>query len=206
MAMTESNIGYGTIADLARVAENARFAVALQRSIGAVEWLDAARHRIRTVVGGEQYACGARVLQLDEIRFILDFKRPPEPSRQRVIGVTHIDAKPAKRGMREEEAPEQRVMLGLHCAALAHALHWLCAAATRAMQGEPVSTGLEPPANGAALRGVRIRASDIGNQQASCRQPFFDVREVVGDRGLNVRFREEAQQPQPGMIVVVSGA
>src|SRR4051812_15946586 len=99
--MTESKIGYGTAADLARVAENAGRSVRLQRSIGAVEWLDAARHRIRTVVCGEQYARGARILQRDEVRFVLDFKRPAEPSRQRVIGVTHIDAKPAKRRMRE---------------------------------------------------------------------------------------------------------
>ena len=107
--------------------------------------------------------------------------------------------------MGQEEAAQQRVMLGLDGAALAHALHPLRAAAARPMQAQPMAARFEPARDGAALRGVGVGAGHIGDQQPADRQPLLDVREVVGDRGLNVPFGQEPQQPQARMVVVVSG-
>ena len=105
----------------------------------------------------------------------------------------HLDAKLADRRMGQEIAPEQGVVLGLDGAALAGALHPLGAAAARAMQGQPMAARLQPALDRARLRGVGVGAGHIGDQQPADRQPFLDIREVVGDRGRNVSFGEEPQ-------------
>ena len=97
------------------------------------------------------------------------------------------------------------MVLGLDGAALAHAFDPLGAAAAGAVQAQPVAAGLQPVPDGAALRGVGIRAGDVGDQQPADRQPFLDVGEVVGDRGRNVLFGQQSQQPQAGIVVVVTG-
>ena len=68
-----------------------------------------------------------------------------------------------------------------------------------------------PPASsqrsdGAALRGIGIGAGDVGDQQPADRQPFLDIGKIVGDRGRNVPFGQQPQQPQAGVVVVVAGA
>ena len=107
--------------------------------------------------------------------------------------------------MGQEAAAEQRVVLGLDGAALAHALDPLGAAAAGAMQAQPVAARLQPMLDGAALRGVGIGAGHVGDQQLADRQPFLDVGEVVGDRGRNVLLGQQLQQPQAGIVVVVPG-
>ena len=62
---------------------------------------------------------------------------------------------------------------------------------------------LEPSLDRTTLRGVGVRARDIGDQQPADGQPFFDVGEVVGNLGRNVAFGEEAQEPQAGIVVIV---
>lgn len=64
---------------------------------------------------------------------------------------------------------------------------------------------LKPGFDGTALRGVRVGAGHIGDQQPGDREPFLDVHEVIGDRGRNIPFGQERGQPQAGMVVVVSG-
>ena len=96
-------------------------------------------------------------------------------------------------------------MLGLDGAALAQALHPLGATAAGAMQAQPMAARLQPALDGAALRGIGIGAGHVGDQQPADRQPFLDVREVVGDRSRNVPFGQEPQQPQAGIVVVVPG-
>src|SRR5205814_633129 len=117
----------------------------------------------------------------------------------------HVDADLADRRMCQEVAPEERVMLGLHGAALPRAFDALGAAAAGAVQGQPVSAGLEPLLNRPALRGVGIRPGDVGDEQPTRGQPFLDVGEVVGDRGGDVLLRQEPEQPQAGVVVVVPG-
>ena len=107
--------------------------------------------------------------------------------------------------MGQEVAPEEGVVLGLDGAALAGALDPLGAAAAGAMQGQPMAARLQPALDGAGLRGVGVGAGDVGDQQPADRQPFLDVREVVGDRGRNVPFGQQPQQPQAGIVVVVPG-
>ena len=105
--------------------------------------------------------------------------------------------------MREKEAAEQRVMLGLDGAALAHAFDALRAAAARAVQCKPVSARFEPGTQRSALRSVGIRTCDVGNQQAAHRQPFRQIGEVIRDRRLNVLLGEKSQQSQPRVIMIV---
>src|SRR5215471_5053386 len=123
-----------------------------------------------------------------------------------MIAVSHVDAKAAERRMCQEAAPEERVMLGLDGAALAHALHALGAAATRPMQAQPVAAGLQPGADRTALCCVRVRASDVGDQHPAHRQPLLDVREVVTDRRRNVALAKKTKQRQARMVVIVAGA
>ena len=107
--------------------------------------------------------------------------------------------------MGQEAAAEQRVVLGLDSAALARAFHPLGAAAAGAVQAQPMAAGFEPAPERPALPGIGIRASDIGDQQPARRQPFFEIGKVVGDRGRNVAFGQQPQQPQAGIVVVVAG-
>jgi hypothetical protein len=74
------------------------------------------------------------------------------------------------------------------------------------MQAQPVAARLQPAPDGAALRGVGVGSGHIGDQQPGDGQPFLDVREVIGDRGRNVPFGHQPQQPQAGIVVVVPGA
>jgi hypothetical protein len=160
----------------------------------------------RAVIRREQYPGRAGVLQLDEVRLVLDVERLSQPFRERVIAVPHVDAEFAERGMDQEAAPEKGVMLGPDRTPLAHALHPLGAAAARSMQAQPMAARLEPGLDGAGLRGVRVRAGHVRDQKAAQRQPFLDVREVVGDGSRDVPFGEEREEPQAGMVVIVSGA
>ena len=97
-------------------------------------------------------------------------------------------------------------MRGLHRAALAHALHALGAAPARAVQSQPMAASLDPAADGAGLGVVRVGAGHVGDEEPAYRQPFFDVREIVGDGGRNVPLGQQPQKPQAGVVVVVPGA
>src|SRR5687768_10279087 len=121
--MAERDVGDVTVPDLAGVTEHARLAVRLERSVGAVHRHDGLRYGVLTVIRGEQYPGRGRILDLDEVRLVLDFERLTEPFCERMFVVPHVDAKLAQRGMCQEEAAEEGVMLGLHRAALAHAFH-----------------------------------------------------------------------------------
>ena len=107
--------------------------------------------------------------------------------------------------MRQEVAPEQRVVLGLDGAALPRAFHSLGAAAAGAVQAEPVTAGFEPLLQRATLRRVRVRAGHVRDQEAADRQPLLEVCEVVRDRRRNLALRQQAEEPQAGVVVVVAG-
>ena len=129
----------------------------------------------------------------------------PSPLVRGVIGGADFDAKLADRWMGQEATAEERVVFGLDGTTIAHALDPLGSAAAGPVQAEPMATCLQPALDGVGLQGVRVGAGDIGDQQLADRQPFLDVGEVVGDGGRNVSLRQQAQQPQAGVIVVVPG-
>jgi hypothetical protein len=66
--------------------------------------------------------------------------------------------------MGQKVAAEQCMVFRLDGAAHPHALDALGAAAAGAMQGEPPAATIEPLLNGTCLRGIRVRAGDIGDQ------------------------------------------
>jgi len=105
--------------------------------------------------------------------------------------------------MGQKAAPEQPVVLGLDGAARARALHPLGAAAAGPMQAQPMAACLQPPLDGAGLSGVGVGAGHVGDQQLADRQPFLDIGEIVGDRGRDLPFGQEPQQPQAGIVVVM---
>jgi len=108
-------------------------------------------------------------------------------------------------GWGQEAASEQGMVLGLDGAALAGALDPLGATAARPVQRQPMTARLQPLLDRARLRGVGVGPSDIGDQQAADREPFFDIGEVVGDRSRHVLVAQDFQQPQTRIIVVVPG-
>ena len=108
--------------------------------------------------------------------------------------------------MRQEAAAEKGVVVELDGAALPDALDALGAAATGAVQGQPPAAVLHPAPDGDALRGVRIRARDVGDQEPAHGQPLLDVTEVIGDRGRDLLLGQELEQLQTGVVVVVAGA
>jgi len=68
--------------------------------------------------------------------------------------------------MGQEVTAEQRVVLSLDGAALAHALDPLGAAAAGSMQAQPVTAGPQPALDDAALCSVWIGTRHIGDQQS----------------------------------------
>jgi len=73
------------------------------------------------------------------------------------------------------------------------------------VQGEPAAAGLEPLLHRAALGRIRVRAGDVRDQQAARREPLLDVGEVVRDRCRDLALRQEAEEPQSRVVVVVAG-
>src|SRR5207245_2951019 len=191
VAVAESEVGDAALADRARVAEHTRLSVLLQRRVRRIQGADRGRSRGRTVVRGQEYARRLRILELDEIRLVLDDERWTEPARQARVAAGHVDADLADRRMGQEVASEERVVLGLHGPALAHAFHTLGAAAAGAVQAEPASAGFEPLLEAAALCGVGVRAGHVGDQQATHGQPLLDIAEVVGDRRGDLPLGQE---------------
>mgnify|MGYP003351303168 CR=1 FL=1 len=121
-------------------------------------------------------------------------------------GIAHIDNEFAKRRMRQKKSTEQRVVFGLDCAALPHAFHARRFAAAGAMQGQPMAAGLDPRLNCSRLRGIRIRAGNVSDQQAAHREPFGDVAKIIGGGGWHFLFSQQCQQPKARMIVIVAGS
>src|SRR4029453_19654747 len=102
-------------------------------------------------LGREQAARRGWILEADEVRLVLDDERGAEPAGERRVAGLHVDADLADRRMRQEVAAEERVVLGLHRAALPRALDALGAAAAGAVQAEPVAARLQPALDGARL-------------------------------------------------------
>src|SRR4030095_17005265 len=100
------------------VAEHAGPAIWPQRRVRGVEGADGGRRGVRAVVGGQQDSRRIRVLELDEARLVLDVEGRAEPAGHTTVAGSHVDANLADRGMAQEVAPEERVVLGLDGAAL----------------------------------------------------------------------------------------
>src|SRR5262245_51857668 len=103
------------------------------------------------------------MLELDEVRLVLDVERGTEPARQRIAG-DDVDVDLLDRGMGEEVAAEQRVVLHLDRASLSAALDALGAPAADAVQAEPAAALFHPALDRAALLGVRVRAGHVRDQ------------------------------------------
>src|SRR5438128_4033089 len=114
MAVAESEVDDAALADRACVAEHARLPVGLQRGVRRIQGADPGRGRGRTVVRGQEDARRIRVLELDEIRLVLDDERWAEPAHQARVAPDHVDADLADCPMGQEEAYDEDVLLGLH--------------------------------------------------------------------------------------------
>ena len=158
------------------------------------------------VVGRQHDPRRGRVLELDEVRLVLDVERRAEPAGDRRVCRPHVDADLADGRMRQEVAAEQRVMLGLHGAALPHALDPLGAAAAGAVQAEPAAARLQPALQspGTAAASGYGPATYVMSSRLDG-QPLLDVGEVVGDRGRHALLGQEPEQSQAGVVVVVPG-
>src|SRR5262249_13871757 len=110
VAVAQREVGDRALAYLTRVADDARLAVGLQRGVGRVERADRRRRGAGAVVGGQQDSRRGRVLELDEVRLVLDDERRAERARERRVAGLHVDADLADGWMREEVATEKRVM------------------------------------------------------------------------------------------------
>src|SRR5919206_255754 len=87
------------------------------------------------------------ILQFDKIGLVLDREGTAEAAGQRVIRGSDLDAELADRRMRQKHSAEERVMLGLDGTARASAFDALGAAATCAMQREPMAARRDPVAD-----------------------------------------------------------
>src|SRR5215831_10373427 len=110
--MAESKVGNTAVADRTGIADHTGLAVGLQRSVRAIERSDGGRHAARAVVRGQQNLCRTRILEFDEVGFVLDVERRVETSGQWRIGGAHLYAHPANLRVCQEAAPEQRMVLG----------------------------------------------------------------------------------------------
>src|SRR5439155_9632463 len=139
VAMAEREIGHAALADLAAIADDAGLAIGLQRSVRRIQIADSRPDAARAVIRGQQDPRRAGILQLDEVRLVLDDERCAEPACQRGTRVPHLDADLTDRRMGQEATAEDGVMLGLDGAPVPAAFHPLGAAAAGAMQAEPMA-------------------------------------------------------------------
>src|SRR5262249_2749404 len=151
-----------------------------------------------------QNLCRTRILQFDEVGLVLDVERRAQPLGQWRIGGAYLYADPANRRMCQEAASEQRMVLGLHGASRAQAFDPLGASTAGSVQAEPGASRSGPALYGMALRGVGVGAGHVGDHQAADGQPFLEIREVIGDRSRDVLFGQQPQEPQAGIVMVMS--
>ena len=105
MAMAESKVGHAAVADRTGIANDTGPAVGLQGCVRAVEGRDDGPRGARAVIRGQQDLRRARVLQLDEVRLVLDDEGFAEPFGQRVIRRADLNSKLADRWMVRKRLP-----------------------------------------------------------------------------------------------------
>src|SRR4029453_14376607 len=116
-------------------------------------------------LGREQAARRGWILELDEVRLVLDDERGAEPAGERRVAGLDVDADLADRRMRQEVAAEERVGLGLHRAALPPPPAPRGAPPPGAGQAEPAAARLQPALDGAALCGVGVRPGHVRDEE-----------------------------------------